>query len=120
MIDKTKTYTTSDGYPVEIYRTDGGGDRPVHGAVLIDGRWLITAWQADGQSPQRSISSGLVEVKPKLTLEMHINVYRDKQGLLTGGFSHPTRPLADATAALTGGRLACIQITREITEGEGL
>jgi|GEM_PF-6022307 len=119
MIDKTKTYTTCDGLPVQIYRTDGGGIHPVHGAVFIDGCWLMAAWQADGKSFP-FVTRDLVEVKPKRTLDVHLNVYSTNDGVLTVGSGYPTRAAAITNAIRVGGRFACVRLTQEVTEGEGL
>lgn len=48
MIDKNKTYKTRAGEPVRIYATDGLGERPIHGAFLRDGYWMVACWPEDG------------------------------------------------------------------------
>lgn len=51
VISKDKQYTTRDGHKVEIYATDKGGSRPVHGTVLEDnGIWRPWSWTAEGMS----------------------------------------------------------------------
>ncbi|MHB8098055.1 MAG: hypothetical protein ACYDD5_00515 [Sulfuricurvum sp.] len=51
VISKDRQYTTRDGHKVEIYATDKGGDRPVHGTVLEDnGIWKPWSWTAEGMS----------------------------------------------------------------------
>ena len=66
MIDKNKQYTTRCGLPFRLYATDGGGDYPVHGAVLKDDKWNIDCWTCDGMFIQSSEHSfDLIEVKPR-------------------------------------------------------
>jgi len=115
MIDKSKTYTTSDGLPVQIYRTDAGGRHPVHGAVFIDGSWSCMSWPENGDV---GAHYSLAEVKPKRTLEVHMNVYVDGLGAPMPGGCYYEKVEADRQACR--GRFACVHITREITEGEGL
>ena len=49
--DPTANYRAANGQPVMIYNTDGGGKRPIHGAVqgqYGDVKWTPTAWTSDG------------------------------------------------------------------------
>ena len=39
---------TRDGRQVRIYATDGGGTKPIHGAVFYGGEWKVRQWQEDG------------------------------------------------------------------------
>lgn len=56
----------------------------------------------------------LVNVKPKVRLRMFVNVYSDES------FSvHSTRDIADREPHWLH-RIACIEIDREVEEGEGL
>ena len=49
MITMDKTYKTEQGNKVRIYAVDGGGVRPVHGAVQgRSGEWHFDAWREDG------------------------------------------------------------------------
>jgi len=115
MIDKTKTYTTSGGLAVSIYRTDAGGEFPVHGALLVDQRWVMSAWRADGRPAPFAPRQALVEVKPKHDVDLWINLYHNNED---GYFA-----ASGACAKLLGARgliFASVRLTREITEGEGL
>lgn len=38
-----------NGREARIYALDGGETRPIHGAHLLDGEWLVQAWRADGR-----------------------------------------------------------------------
>ena len=44
---------TKDGTPVRIYSTDGGGDYPIHGAILTSIGWKIRSWTRDGHCSAR-------------------------------------------------------------------
>lgn len=58
----------------------------------------------------------LVNVPAKVHITGYINIYPDgSQSRI-----HLTRESADSAAANTGNRIACIDITRDVTEGEGL
>jgi len=114
MIDKSKTYTTREGLPVRIYCTDAGGSHPVHGAIEAHGLWLPFLWREDGDNCEHA----LIEVKPKRTLDVTVNVYQSIDDTLYSGTGHPSRK--DADLSQSGKRFACIHIVREITEGEGL
>jgi hypothetical protein len=65
MIDITKKYRTRDGREVRIYATDGGGNRPVHGAVINHGEWFMCHWSAKGKAfpDHERRSDDLIEVK---------------------------------------------------------
>jgi len=118
MIDKNKTYVTRRGDAVRLYCTDdGGGSHPVHGAVNIEGIWACMSWPKDGES---SGYYSLVEVKPKRTLDTWLNVYSDTVDGPIIGVGHRLRSAADAAGALVGSRIACLRITQEFTEGEGM
>jgi len=70
-ISLTKKYKTDNGDTVRIYAVDGGGRRPIQGAVLWQDRWTLTDWHSDGryrQSDPDGDDLDLVEIiqtKPK-------------------------------------------------------
>lgn len=67
-IELGKEYQTRDGQAVRIYATDGGGLRPIHGAVEIKpGVWDLWHWRADGQfSSSTSLDmSSIYDLVPK-------------------------------------------------------
>jgi len=111
MIDKSKTYTTREGLPVRIYCTDGAGFHPVHGAVALQDGWSSATWPADGQNGRLS----LVEVKPKHDVDLWINLYHN----YGGGYFAASGACAKLLG-VQGHRFACIRLTQEVTEGEGL
>lgn len=62
-------------------------------------------------------ASDLVPVTRKVRVHGWLNMYRD----YTGYHLHESRADADNKAATVGSpRIACIEIDREVTEGEGL
>jgi len=115
MINKSKTYVTRDGDPVRIYSTGNDGPYPVHGAIFFNHAWSVSSWPEDGAVPGQF---SLVEVKPKRMLSVVASVYIDDGGeLRVGGLYHSKE---EAAAGAKRKRFACVHITREITEGEGL
>ena len=114
MIDKNKKYRTRDGREVRIYATDGIGSYPVHGATRGRQGWTPEKWTADGlffyDGSQRE--GDLVEVKPRIKREVWLNVYPEAACL------YYSRAMADQAAFDL--RLACVKITIDCEEGEGL
>lgn len=50
IISMNKTYRTVGGRKVRIYAIDGGGAKPVHGAIKQDKHtWFIFNWHEDGR-----------------------------------------------------------------------
>lgn len=47
-IEPNKFYKTRNGHKARIYTTDGYGDYPIHGAVLMDNGWRLVMWTSDG------------------------------------------------------------------------
>ena len=117
MIDKSKQYKTRDGREVRIYATDGGGET-VHGAVLYDGTyWRQHCWSLCGQYDINSESHlDLIEVKPRIKREVWVNVY--PEWLAASAMAWPSKKNADEGAAPD--RIACVRLTIDCEEGEGL
>lgn len=114
MIDKNKQYKTRSGLPVRIYATDGGADCPVHGAICLGDTWHLGAWTNKGFCVAINESDlDLIEVKPRIQLTEWFNIYRTGT---QGGYR--SRELADTYAATE--RVACLEITIDCEEGEGL
>jgi len=112
MIDKSKAYTTREGLPVRIYCTDAGGRHSVHGAVFIGDTWSCMSWPENGNGGSYY---PLVEVKPKHDVDLWINIYHNHEG----GYFAASGACAKLLGA-RGHRFACVRLTQEITEGEGL
>lgn len=49
-IELNKFYRTRNGHKARIYTTDGYGDYPIHGAVLMDNGWRLAMWSSGGNS----------------------------------------------------------------------
>jgi hypothetical protein len=113
MIDKNKQYRTRDGREVRIYATDGGGHRPIHGAIREDENWIAYTWLYDGVAALDCNS--LIEVKPRIKREVWVNVYPDSVGSVC-----KTREEADRLRPCTHNRIACVKLTIDCEEGEGL
>jgi len=118
MIDKSKIYKTRDGREVRIYATDGGGEYPVHGAHMINGQWLHNGWTACGGYDVEvdEHEFDLIEVKPRIKREVWANVYRGRE--TDWVTMHDERDEADAERR--GQRIACVKLTIDVEEGEGL
>lgn len=115
MIDRNKQYRTRDGREVRIYAVDGGTEYPVHGAEWTGVSWRIKSWMADGRlTNQGRTDCDLIEVKPRIKRDIWVNVYNK-----TGDWAtHDTREDADECASRN--RIACVKLTIDCEEGEGL
>ena len=112
MIDKNKQYRTRDGREVRIYATDGNGHKPIHGAIREGESWVAYTWLYDGVAALDCNS--LIEVKPRIKREMWVNVYPN-------GVDDElwfTKALADQQSLPR--RIACVKLTIDCEEGEGL
>lgn len=106
-----KEYRTRDGKLVRIYATEGGGIKPIHGAIYSkhNARWVITTWSEKGCRYADVPGPDNDDLMPP-KIKRWLNIY-------------PSQPLVYATKeeAESNGRdtrLACIEI--EYEEGEGL
>jgi hypothetical protein len=89
----------------------------VHGATKLNGEWSANGWTACGGHDVEVDEStfDLIEVKSRITREVWVNVYPHYQ---TVWFSED-----EAHAAHEGGRsnrIACVKLTIDCEEGEGL
>lgn len=115
MIDITKKYRTRDGREVRIYATDGKGPASVvHGAINYNDGWVQHTWFADGMYHYTSSCRDLIEVKPRIRREVWVNVYPN--GVDDELWS--TKPVADQQALTS--RIACVRLTIDCEEGDGL
>ena len=118
MIDKNKQYRTRDGREVRIYATDGmeGGNPAVHGAFKSSWGWLARTWRLNGEILGVEANFGsdldLIEVKPRIQREVWVNVYPHNASYFRN------REAADANAL--DNRIACVMLTIDCEEGEGL
>ena len=115
MIDKNKQYRTRDGREVRIYAVDCGSAYPVHGALREDGYWDVLCWTQDGRIIDDGIirDADLIEVKPRIKREVWLNVYPSGQTF------YGSRKDADSLCH-KGNRIACVRLTIDCEEGEGL
>lgn len=114
MIDKNKQYRTRDGREVRIYATDGDDNMPIHGAILNKHGWRVTSWTPDGLSEGFGVEgSDLIEVKSRIQREVWVNVYP------TDVTVHRDKQAADYMCS-NSSRIACVCLTIDCEEGEGL
>jgi len=118
-ISMDKQYRTRDGREVRIYAVDGGADNDlIHGAVKDVTGWDLFVWRHTGCYKWDCSESehDLIEVKPRIQRELWMNVYHKCTGV-----GHETKESADQAHAVNGEpRLACVKITIDCEEGEGL
>ena len=114
MIDPKRKYRTRDGREVRIYAVDGGGCKPIHGAIRDGDIWLSTSWLSSGAGGLDCNS--LIEVRPRIKREVWLNVYPTTIGMVC-----ESKEEADnATGARSCLRIACVKLTIDCEEGEGL
>ena len=113
MISMDKQYRTKSGYAVRIYAVDGRGDYPVHGAILNCNMWVVGTWAANGKRVmEKTGHNDLIEVKPRIQREYWVNVFKFKHMVSI----HFDKKFADQNRD----RIACVKITIDCEEGEGL
>lgn len=118
MIDISKKYRTRDGREVRVLMTDGGDwNCPVIAAYKDrNGYWWPLHLTAEGRhSPSgREHPLDLIEIKPRIYREVWVNVYAEGRGIN----AFQSRESADECAC--AGRIACVKVTIDCEEGEGL
>lgn len=114
MIDPKKTYRTRDGREVRIYAVDGREKLSVHGAILTTDGWSIATWATDGIHNSNRFASDydLIEVKPRIKREVWVNVYPE--------YCTPHSSKENADQVSLRFRIACVKLTIDCEEGEGL
>lgn len=118
--DPTKPVRTKAGEPARIIATDAKSERPI--IALIDngrreGPW---AFLPDGRSNEfEETSLDLENLPEKIRIEGWLNIYRNEE---ERALARPTlwNKRSDADQNACRGRIACIKVSYEITEGEGL
>ena len=117
MIDKSKQYRTRDGREVRIYATDGGGKDHIHGAVKNEcGSWVAEQWYGGGKYAHCGVHmKDLIEVRPRIKREVWVNVYPEESGM---AYAHDCKKAANDCAGPS--RIACVKLTIDCEEGEGL
>ena len=116
MIDPKKQYCTSDGREVRIYAVDGGANKQVHGAYATEYGWTQCSWPADGMMSANPTPWDLIEVKPRIKREVWVNEYRNDIGKRDWAAFNSRQDADDEDHQ----RIACIKLTIDCEEGEGL
>ena len=115
MISMDKQYKGDRGEDIRIYNTNAGGWFCVHGAVLVGEVWEPMRWTIDGEPDfMMNFSTELIEVKPRIQREYWVNVYFN-----CIGNGYETKKMADG-ATFGKDRIACVKITIDCAEGDGL
>lgn len=115
-ISMDKQYQTRDGRKVVLYCVDAPSSQPVHGRIEHGG---ISSWSVYGSWSSGACESNcdLIELPaPRSAFEVRgwVNIYPQQRVILLKG----TRGEADLQAG--GDRIACIPITIQGHEGDGL
>ena len=113
-IEMGRVYRTRDGREVRIYATDGGGHKPIHGAIREGESWVVASWLYDGVAALDCNS--LIEVRPRIKREVWVNVYPEESGMNT--HAHDCKKAANDCAGPS--RIACVRLTIDCEEGTGL
>lgn len=113
-IDWTKPVRTKDGRAVRVLCTDGPGDYSVAG--YIEGETNPRSWTLDGyfHINERHSTLDLENIPQSIQREYWVNVYPE----VAIASLHYTRIGADSSAFPN--RLACVKVTIDCEEGEGL
>ena len=110
-IDWTKPVRTKDGRAVRVLCTDGPGDYPVVG--FIDGVDGPDCWHIDGRYFESFGDDRDLENAPqRIQADVWVNVYPNGNY-----YTYRTREAADKDVS---SRFACVKITIDCEEGEGL
>lgn len=121
-LDFSKPVQLREGLPVRIYCTDAKGSRPIHGSYRSpSGIDYMLSWYADGKYSEYEGPSelDLVQLPVRLKGEFWVNLYRRSDGNVYTGSVHAFKKYAD-TPHVCAGRLACIKVSYDVAEGEGL
>jgi hypothetical protein len=112
-IELGKQYRTRDGREVRIYAADHASVLCVVGIISGSGG-ALHQWYGDGKFSfdGKPDENDLIEVRAHIKREVWVNVYP-----LDGSAIWSTRKLADDMA---GHRVACVKLTIDCEEGEGL
>lgn len=122
--DPTKPVQTRDGRKARIICTDAPGLHPLVALVSNcvapeEGEPnTVFRYKADGKGAPLNCAThlDLINIPEKHTLRGWVNVYGPKWSDCS--LAYDSRQNADAM--VSGKRIACIEITREFEEGEGL
>jgi len=108
-------YQTRNGLPVRIIATDYKSVWPVVAIVVNGHNEYIVIRRADGtlHSPDAPTSEDIIQKPRRFKKNYWVNIYRDARSVL-----HTSRQEANREAVSL--RIACLPITFEGTEGEGL
>ena len=115
MIELGKQYRTRDGREVRIYAVDGGGHKPIHGAIREGDEWFAASWLQGGVGALHI--NNLIEVRPRIQREVWVNVYRCYDGV---EFYGVCRKKEEADNYAGEDRIACVKVVIDCEEGEGL
>lgn len=122
MIDVTRVKKTSGGQEVRIYATDGGSKYPIHGARLESGHtWIAETWNERGQHREHVKGShDLIEEPETVEIDYWQSIYQRADGSIEIGYGRFMSRTEALSQEYELPRIACINMKRTITKGEGL
>jgi hypothetical protein len=117
IISKDKRYRTRSGSEARIYATDAGGLYSVHGAWKSSSvEWISCSWTREGAEDEKwNCDSDLIEARPRIKRTFWVNVRSDD---VSPVHAHSKKEHADRGAETN--RIACVEVTIDCEEGEGL
>lgn len=110
-----KKYTTRSGLPVRILATDLQNPHvQVVATIMRDGIECVNSFTKEGKyySCGTESHADLIEVKPRITCDLWVNVYAD--------YAHSFPNREEANNYSRNDRLACVKVTIDVEEGEGI
>lgn len=107
---------TRDGSPARLLCKDAKEPVPIVGLTECGFGDVIRRWLPDGSCPAHGPDNDLIPVPRKVRVRGWLNVYRNQP--YRACELYPDRGTADQYSGAS--RIACIEIDREVTEGEGL
>lgn len=108
------SYKTVDGKQVRLYCLDACGSFPVHGAILINGRWFVQRWTASGKYCDYGCPHDLdlVPAGKRIERTVYVNVNQDTVDV------YNTAEMCKVCQ--TDGILACaVEVKIQCNEGDG-
>jgi len=118
-VTKSKQYVTKSGLDVTIYSDTGAAPYEIHGAIMAPKGAVPCVWNKSGKTDFPTGEYDLVEVRQVHVKDMWINVYKTDDGGIHYGLGNLSREAADAAARFTD-RIACVKVTLNFMEGDGL
>lgn len=114
MISMDKEYRYRNGGPARVLCIDASGTQPV---ITLTKDGIVRRHHPDGKwTDSDEMPYDMIEVKPRIKREYWVNLYPEGSNMLASVFDD--RSLANHCA--NAQRIACVKVTIDCEEGEGL